>query len=128
MVASSSSVTVIREGKGQSPCMCVCVYVCMHECVRVCVWPTEMVGVASGSLVPGDVLVVPPSGLTLPCDAALITGHAIVNEAMLTGNGVYLCVYTCVLKLGMQQVWTCTVLMVQPLVCRLFSECHMTLM
>ena len=41
---------------------------------------------SSTSLVPGDVLVVPPSGLTVPCDAALLTGHAIVNEAMLTGR------------------------------------------
>ena len=41
---------------------------------------------SSKNLVPGDVLVVPPSGLALPCDAALLTGHAIVNEAMLTGR------------------------------------------
>ena len=47
---------------------------------------SEVVGVESVSLVPGDVLVVPPSGLSLPCDAALLTGHAIVNEAMLTGT------------------------------------------
>ena len=46
----------------------------------------EMSGVSSSSLVPGDVLVVPPSGLLLPCDAALLTGQAIVNEAMLTGT------------------------------------------
>ena len=39
----------------------------------------------SESLVPGDVLVVPPTGMTVPCDAALLSGHAIVNEAMLTG-------------------------------------------
>ena len=61
--------------------------------------PTEVVGVASESLVPGDVLVVPPSGLTVPCDAALITGHAIVNEAMLTGNHVHV-------RILVQQVWT----------------------
>ena len=42
---------------------------------------------SSESLVPGDVLVIPPSGLALPCDAALLTGHAVVNEAMLTGRG-----------------------------------------
>lgn len=41
---------------------------------------------SSTSLVPGDILVIPPSGLTVPCDAALLTGHAIVNEAMLTGR------------------------------------------
>ncbi len=47
--------------------------------------PTEVEGVASEDLVPGDVLVIPPTGLVLPCDAALISGQAIVNEAMLTG-------------------------------------------
>ena len=60
---------------------------------------------ASGSLVPGDVLVVPPSGLMLSCDAALLTGHAIVNEAMLTGTShdshVLLCGFVwCVVRVG----------------------------
>ena len=54
--------------------------------------PSEVVGVASVDLVPGDVLAVPGSGLTLPCDAALLTGHAIVNEAMLTGTWLTGCV------------------------------------
>lgn len=46
----------------------------------------EVCGVSSESLVPGDILVVPPTGMTVPCDAALLSGHAIVNEAMLTGR------------------------------------------
>ena len=41
---------------------------------------------SSGRLVAGDVLVVPPAGMEVPCDAALLTGNAIVNEAMLTGE------------------------------------------
>ena len=69
-------------------CVCVCVCVCViHEGLIV---PADVVGVASGSLVPGDVLVVPPSGLTVPCDAALLTGHVVVNEAMLTGIVSYM--------------------------------------
>ena len=40
----------------------------------------------SECLVPGDVLVVPPGGLTMPCDAVLLSGTAIVNESMLTGE------------------------------------------
>ena len=47
---------------------------------------SELEGVASEDLVPGDVLVVPPRGMSMPCDAALLSGHAIVNEAMLTGE------------------------------------------
>ena len=43
---------------------------------------------SSEDLVPGDVLVIPKNGMSMPCDAALLTGNCIVNEAMLTGNVV----------------------------------------
>ena len=45
------------------------------------------VKISSDELVPGDVIVIPPNGLLMPCDAALISGTCIVNESMLTGNG-----------------------------------------
>ena len=41
---------------------------------------------SSEDLVPGDVLVIPKNGMSMPCDAALLTGNCIVNEAMLTGK------------------------------------------
>ena len=41
--------------------------------------------VPSEDIVPGDVLVIPPSGMLMSCDAALISGNCIVNESMLTG-------------------------------------------
>ncbi|XP_068624678.1 probable cation-transporting ATPase W08D2.5 [Battus philenor] len=44
--------------------------------------------VDSRSLSPGDVLVIPPNGCTLHCDAVLLTGSAILNESMLTGESV----------------------------------------
>ncbi|XP_034836724.1 polyamine-transporting ATPase 13A3-like isoform X2 [Maniola hyperantus] len=44
--------------------------------------------VDSRALCPGDVLVLPPHGCTMLCDAALLTGSAIVNESMLTGESV----------------------------------------
>ncbi|XP_013178033.1 PREDICTED: probable cation-transporting ATPase 13A3 [Papilio xuthus] len=44
--------------------------------------------VASSRLVPGDVLVLPPDGCIMPCDAMLIAGSCIVNESMLTGESV----------------------------------------
>ena len=37
-------------------------------------------------LVPGDVIVIPPHGCTMHCDAALLLGNCIVNESMLTGK------------------------------------------
>ena len=55
-------------------------------------------GVPSETLAPGDVLVVPPSGMDVPCDAVLLSGQAIVNEAMLTGkNSTYfsVCLSVC---------------------------------
>ncbi|XP_056279405.1 cation-transporting ATPase 13A2 isoform X2 [Pseudoliparis swirei] len=44
--------------------------------------------VSSEELVPGDCLVIPPEGLLLPCDAALLAGECLVNESMLTGESV----------------------------------------
>ena len=44
--------------------------------------------VRNSDLVPGDVVVIPPDGCLMCCDAVLITGSTIVNEAMLTGESV----------------------------------------
>ena len=41
----------------------------------------------STELVPGDVVVV-PEGASLPCDLVLLTGTAIMNESMLTGESI----------------------------------------
>ena len=38
-------------------------------------------------LVPGDIILV-PEGIKMPCDAILIKGSSIVNEAMLTGESI----------------------------------------
>lgn len=43
--------------------------------------------VDSSELLPGDIVIV-PEGKSLPCDLILLTGTAIVNEAMLTGESV----------------------------------------
>lgn len=43
--------------------------------------------IKSDELVPGDVFVV-PDGNKLPCDAILLSGEWIVNEAMLTGESI----------------------------------------
>ena len=43
--------------------------------------------VDSRELVPGDLIIV-PEGISLPCDLILLTGGAIVNEAMLTGESI----------------------------------------
>lgn len=47
----------------------------------------HLVTLPSSHLVPGDLLVVSPSG-TMPCDAVLLRGECIVAENMLTGESV----------------------------------------
>lgn len=42
--------------------------------------------VSAEKLVPGDVIVLPPDGCIMPCDALLLTGSCLVNESMLTGK------------------------------------------
>lgn len=49
-------------------------------------YDTVQVDVSSEDLVPGDVLIIPPKGCLVHCDAVLISGNCIVNESMLTGK------------------------------------------
>jgi predicted P-type ATPase len=46
----------------------------------------DEISISSRDLVPGDLFEVPEDGLALPCDAILVGGSVIVNEAMLTGE------------------------------------------
>ncbi|KAE9550035.1 hypothetical protein FO519_006763 [Halicephalobus sp. NKZ332] len=48
----------------------------------------EVQTVGSETLVPGDILLIPPHGCILQCDALLMNGTVIVNESMLTGESV----------------------------------------
>lgn len=48
---------------------------------------SELISINSAGLVPGDVIEV-PENCNVPCDAILLTGTCIVNEAMLTGESV----------------------------------------
>ena len=41
--------------------------------------------ISSSDLVPGDIIALPEGKSEMSCDAVLILGNAIVNEAMLTG-------------------------------------------
>ncbi|XP_051165501.1 polyamine-transporting ATPase 13A3 isoform X1 [Leptopilina boulardi] len=64
-VASSDVATVIRD----------------RTLGHTCEVPAER-------LVPGDIIVIPPHGCLMPCDAVLLTGNCILNESMLTGESV----------------------------------------
>ena len=46
----------------------------------------KRIKIESSDLVPGDVFELPDDGCILPCDALLLNGSVIMNEAMLTGE------------------------------------------
>ncbi|CAL8109824.1 unnamed protein product [Orchesella dallaii] len=48
----------------------------------------EEVEVNCRDLVPGDILLIPPEGIIMPCDVVLTHGNCIVNESMLTGESI----------------------------------------
>uniref|UniRef100_A0A8D0G503 P-type ATPase A domain-containing protein n=1 Tax=Sphenodon punctatus TaxID=8508 RepID=A0A8D0G503_SPHPU len=64
--------------------------VAAHNVLRVTVYRGryETEEIFSTELVPGDVVLVPPGGMSVPCDAVLLSGTAIANESMLTGESV----------------------------------------
>ncbi|OCT80712.1 hypothetical protein XELAEV_18027526mg [Xenopus laevis] len=64
--------------------------VAAHSIVRVsvCRGNKEAEEILSTDLVPGDIMLIPPNGTIMPCDAVLISGTCIVNESMLTGESV----------------------------------------
>jgi cation-transporting P-type ATPase 13A2 len=60
-------------------------YICQVRVLRNGFWGT----ISSAELVPGDIYEISDPYLTIfPCDALLLTGDAIVNESMLTGESV----------------------------------------
>lgn len=44
--------------------------------------------VSASYLVPGDVIMIPPHGCIMACDAVLLSGNCIVNESTLTGKKI----------------------------------------
>ncbi|XP_053210773.1 polyamine-transporting ATPase 13A3-like isoform X2 [Panonychus citri] len=58
------------------------------DAVTVCRGNDETEEIESSDLVPGDVIILPPYGCIMQCDAVLISGNAIVNESVLTGESV----------------------------------------
>uniref|UniRef100_T1GC36 P-type ATPase A domain-containing protein n=1 Tax=Megaselia scalaris TaxID=36166 RepID=T1GC36_MEGSC len=53
-------------------------------------------------LVPGDIIEIPPHGCTMQCDAVLLSGNCIVDEALLTGESVPVTKTMLPLKRGVQ--------------------------
>src|SRR6218665_2851636 len=58
------------------------------DMINVCRGTEDYEEIESSELVPGDIIEVPSFGCIMQCDAVLISGTAIVNESMLTGESV----------------------------------------
>jgi len=58
-----------------------------HDVVTVWRGADKYEELATTKLVPGDVIIIPPHGCDMHCDAVLLSGTCIVNESMLTGTG-----------------------------------------
>ncbi|XP_013781751.2 probable cation-transporting ATPase 13A3 isoform X3 [Limulus polyphemus] len=56
--------------------------------VTVCRQNGSLEDIPASQLVPGDLIVIPPNGCLMACDAVLVAGNCIVNESMLTGESV----------------------------------------
>lgn len=54
---------------------------------RVINGQTQKINISSAELIPGDLLEV-PENVMMPCDAILLNGSCIMNEAMLTGESI----------------------------------------
>ncbi|CCD71142.1 Cation-transporting ATPase [Caenorhabditis elegans] len=59
-----------------------------HDEVQVIRENGRVLTLDSSEIVPGDVLVIPPQGCMMYCDAVLLNGTCIVNESMLTGESI----------------------------------------
>ena len=57
-----------------------------NEMVQVCRKDNKVETISSEMLVPGDIIHIPQHGCEMMCDAVVIDGTAIVDEAALTGR------------------------------------------
>lgn len=55
------------------------------DVINVCRGTGVFDTVRTEDLVPGDIIIIPPTGCIMHCDAVLLFGTCIVNESMLTG-------------------------------------------
>lgn len=66
-----------------------------HDEVQVIRENGRVLTLDSSEIVPGDVLVIPPQGCMMYCDAVLLNGTCIVNESMLTGESIPITKVSC---------------------------------
>ena len=84
MTAGSVILTIVETIKNNNQIREMAKFSCLIERLGANKTVEE---IDSSKLVPGDVVKV-PEGRSLPCDMILLSGSAIVNEAMLTGESI----------------------------------------
>nr|CAD7588348.1 unnamed protein product [Timema genevievae] len=80
-----SIITSLIQTKKQSLALCDLVAVSNAHTVTVSYRDGHCKIVEADLLVPGDIILIPPHGCYMTCDALLLSGNCIVNESMLTG-------------------------------------------
>ncbi|CAG2053469.1 unnamed protein product [Timema podura] len=79
-----SIITSLIQTKKQSLALCDLVAVSNAHTVTVSYRDGHCKIVEADLLVPGDIILIPPHGCYMTCDALLLSGNCIVNESMLT--------------------------------------------
>lgn len=85
MSAAGIVITIVQTRRNQTKLRST---VQGSDVVEVCRGDGTSELIETQRLVPGDVILVPPTGCTMYCDAVLLSGTCIVNESMLTGESV----------------------------------------
>ncbi|XP_025196662.1 probable cation-transporting ATPase 13A3 isoform X1 [Melanaphis sacchari] len=87
LVSSAFSIgTSLYQLKSQSQSLKETVDTYNNDIYTVLRRDEESVKVRAQYLVPGDVIVIPPGGCNIACDALLLSGNCIVDESLLTGE------------------------------------------
>nr|CAD7572952.1 unnamed protein product [Timema californicum] len=88
VLSAISIITSLIQTKKQSLALYDLVAASNVHTVTVCYRDGHCKIVEADLLVPGDLILIPPHGCHMTCDALLLSGNCIVNESMLTGECV----------------------------------------
>ncbi|XP_021926839.1 probable cation-transporting ATPase 13A3 isoform X2 [Zootermopsis nevadensis] len=87
-LTTASVVTSLFQTRKQSEGLRDLVAASNSAAVTVCRKGSAYEDIPASCLVPGDVIMIPPQGCFMACDAVLLTGNCIVNESILTGESM----------------------------------------
>ncbi|CAB0016985.1 unnamed protein product [Nesidiocoris tenuis] len=86
VLSSYAIVSALYQARKQSLMLRDMVKAVEKDYVTICDDRGKTLIISSTELVPGDIILIPSQGCLMPCDALLLSGTCIVNEASLTGE------------------------------------------